>query len=82
MDEKLDVATDILEDDEAKASDKLAALAFLARFGLGNEREGIMVDVELLNAFFSAIELYVTDQDALADIREKWLGILAERVGV
>ncbi len=80
LDEKLDVATDILEDDEAKASDKLGALTFLARFGLGGQERGIIVDADLLNEFFNVIELYVNDPVQLADILEKWLDILAHRV--
>jgi hypothetical protein len=81
LEDNLHVANDILQDDEAKASDKLGALTFLARFGLGGKREGITVDAALLNEFFAVIERHVTDMDALAEIRENWLDILASRVG-
>ena len=79
LDERLHVATDII--DHGRNSDKLGALTFLARFGLGGKREGITVDAELLNQFFAVIERHVTDMDALAEIRENWLDILADRVG-
>ena len=79
LDERLHVATDII--DNGKDPDKLGALTFLARFGLGGKREGITADAELLNQFFAVIERYVTHEDALADIREAWLDILADRVG-
>ena len=79
LDERLHVATDII--DHGTNSDKLGALTFLARFGLGGKREGITVDAELLNEFFTVIEFYVQDDVQLAEIREKWLDILADRVG-
>ena len=78
LDERLHVALDII--DTGKDSDKLGALTFLARFGLGNQRDEITVDVELLNEFFNAVERHLTDDDALADIREAWLGTLADRI--
>ena len=78
LDERLHVATEII--DNGKNSDKLGALTFLARFGLGGEDEDITVDAELLNKFFNVIEFYVGDPVQLADIREKWLDILADRV--
>ena len=78
LDERLHVATDII--DHGTNSDRLGALTFLARFGLGGEDEDITVDAELLNKFFNVIERYITDLDALADIRESWLDILADRV--
>ena len=65
----------------SRNSDKLGALTFLARSGLGGEDEGITVDAALLNQFFAVIERHVTDEDALAEIRENWLDILADRVG-
>ena len=80
LDERLHVATDII--DHGKNSDKLRALTFLARFGLGEKREGaVTVDAELLNEFYNVIERYVTAEDGLAEIREAWLDILADRAG-
>jgi len=81
LEERLGVANEIIDDESAKARDRLGALAFLARIGLGGKREGITVDAELLNQFFAVIGRHVTDTDALAEIREAWLDILAERVG-
>ena len=80
LEDNLHVATDILQDGEAKDSDKIRALNFLARFS-ALDQEGIQVDAELLNKFFNVIERYITDLDALADIRESWLDICADRVG-
>ena len=81
LEDNLHVATDILQDEEARDSDKIGALTFLARFGLGGKRDGIELDVELLNQFFRVIEQQLQDEVALAEIRENWLDILAERVG-
>ena len=77
LDERLDVALDII--DNGKDSDRLGALTFLARFGLGGKPEGVTVDADLLNQLVSVIKRYVVDEDALADIRETWLAILADR---
>ena len=49
LEERLGVANEIIDDESAKARDRLGALAFLARIGLGGKREGITVDAELLN---------------------------------
>ncbi len=80
LDERLDVATDIIEN--GRDSDRLGALTFLARFGLGDKREGVTVDVDLLNQFYGVVEGHIGDDTALVDIREAWLGILANRLGV
>ena len=80
LDERLAVATDII--DNGKDSDRLGALTFLARFGLGDKREGVTVDVDLLNQFYGVVERHISDDTALADIKEAWLGILADRLGV
>ena len=54
----------------------------LAKYGVGEKRVGaVTVDAELLNEFFIVIGLHLQDEVALADIREKWLDILADRIG-
>ena len=80
LDERLDVATDIIEN--GRDSDRLGALTFLARFGLGDKREGVTVDVDLLNQFYGVVERHLGDDTALAEIKEAWLVILADRLGV
>ena len=81
LEDRLGIADEIIDDEDAKDRDRLAGLAFLAKLG-GMEQKGVVtVDAELLNQFFASIERYITDADALAEIRENWLDILADRVG-
>ena len=53
LDERLHVATHII--DHGRDADKLGALTFLARFGLGGKREGITVDAAFACAYRLAL---------------------------
>jgi len=81
LEERWHIANEIADDESVAERDRLAALAFLARFSAMEQKGAIVVDAELLNEFFAVIELYVQDEVALADIREKWLDTLADRIG-
>ena len=81
LEERLTVANQIIDDGEAKDRDRIMGLAFLSKVGGMEQKGAITVDAELLNEFFSVIELYVHDPVELADIREKWLDVLADRIG-
>lgn len=78
---RLKIADAIIDDDDAKDRDRIMGLAFLHKVSGMEQKGAVTVDAELLNEFFNVLELYVTDVTELADIREKWLDILADRVG-
>lgn len=59
LEERLKIANEIIDDGEAKDRDRIMGLAFLAKVGGMEQKGGITVDAELLNEFFTVIELYV-----------------------
>ena len=80
LEKRMKVADEIIDDVEAKDRDRIMGLAFLFKVGGVEQKDAVTVGADLLNEFFAVIEVYVTDPVQLADIREKWLDILAERV--
>ena len=81
LEDRLHIAEAIINDEDTADRDRLTGLSFLAKFGGMEQKGAVTVDADLLNEFFTVIEFYITDDVALADISEKWLNILADRVG-
>ena len=71
---------EILADDEAATADWISIFDKLARFSIGEKRDGVVVDSELLNDFFDVVERYIVDEDALKVIRDEWLSLLARKL--
>lgn len=76
--EQFHVATAILGSDDAKDRDKLSALEFLARYGLGQRTEKF--DPELIKALALAVQAEVEDKDVLRRIEKRWADVLKEFV--
>ena len=71
---------DILADDEAETTALISIFDKLARYSIGEKRDGVSVDSELLNDFFAVIERYIIDESQLKVIRDEWLSLLARKL--
>jgi hypothetical protein len=71
---------EILADDEAETGDLISIFDKLARYSIGEKRDGVVVDSELLNEFFDVVQRYIVDDDALKVIRNEWLSLLARKL--
>lgn len=71
---------EILADDEAETGDLISIFDKLARYSIGEKRDGVVVDSELLNEFFDVVQRYIVDDDALKVIRNEWLTLLARKL--
>jgi hypothetical protein len=70
----------ILTDDEADTRDLISIFDKLAKYSIGEKRDGVVVDSELLNDFFAVVERYIVDDSALKVIRDEWLSLLARKL--
>lgn len=71
---------EILADDEAETGDLISIFDKLARYSIGEKRDGVVVDSDLLNDFFDVVQRYIVDEDALKVIRNDWLSLLARKL--
>jgi len=70
----------ILADADADPKDLIAIFDKLAKYSVGEKREGVVVDAELLNELFEPVERCVQDSGDLMVIREQWLDVLGQRL--
>jgi|TARA_R110001599_G_scaffold49961_1_gene142058 hypothetical protein len=70
----------ILADDDADPKDIIAIFDKLAKYSVGEKREGVTVDHELLNELFEPVQRCVRDAVQLSEIRERWLDALGQRL--
>ena len=70
----------ILADADADTKDLIAIFDKLAKYSVGEKREGVVVDAELLNELFEPVERCVQDSGDLMGIREQWLDVLGQRL--
>lgn len=61
--------------------DIVAIFDKLAKYSIGERKEIVAVDTELMNELGAVVGRHVEDDDALESIREEWLAILASRLG-
>jgi hypothetical protein len=78
MSEQMHVAIAILGSEEASNRDKLGALEFLAKYGLGQRTEKF--DPELVKALALSVQAEVEDKDTLRRIERRWAQVLKEHV--
>ena len=72
----------ILADDDADPKDLIAIFDKLAKYSVGEKRDGVTVDHELLNELFEPVQRCVRDSSELMGIREQWLDALGRRLRV
>jgi hypothetical protein len=70
----------ILADTTADPKDIINIFDKLAKYSVGEKREGVVVDHELLNDLFEPVQRCVRDSSELAGIRERWLDVLGQRL--
>ena len=70
----------ILADDDADPKDLIAIFDKLAKYSVGEKRDGVTVDHELLNELFEPVQRCVRDSSELMGIREQWLDALGRRL--
>lgn len=78
MSEQMHVAIAILASEESSNRDKLNALEFLAKYGLGQRAEKF--DPEMIKALALAVQAEVEDRDVLRRIERRWSEVLREYV--
>ena len=61
--------------------DIVAIFDKLAKYSIGERKEIVAVDTELMNELGAVVGRHVEDDQALESIREEWLAILASRLG-
>ena len=71
---------EIMGDPEADTRDLISIFDKLAKYSVGEKRDGVIVDSELLNDFFAVIERYIIDESQLKVIRDEWLSLLARNL--
>jgi hypothetical protein len=71
---------EILADTEADPKDLIAIFSTLAKYSVGEKRDGVVVDAELLNELFEPVQRCVHGDSELMGIREKWLDVLGRRL--
>jgi hypothetical protein len=76
--ERMHVAVSILDTEHTSNRDKLQALEFLARYGLGQRMDRI--DAELVKALALGVQAEVQDVAVLRRIERRWAEVLREHV--
>mgnify|MGYP003140292744 CR=1 FL=1 len=71
---------EILADADADPKDIIAIFDKLAKYSVGEKRDGVVVDAELLNELFEPVQRCVQDSSELMGIREQWLDVLGQRL--
>lgn len=71
---------EILADADADPKDLIAIFDKLAKYSVGEKRDGVVVDAELLNELFAPVQRCVQDSSELLGIREQWLDALGQRL--
>ena len=75
-----DRVIEILQNKDAEPRDIIAIFDKLAKYSIGEKRDAVLVDVDLLNEFFNVVQRFVSTDEDLKEIREAWLAILAKRL--
>ena len=70
----------ILDDPDADPKDIISIFDKLAKYSVGEKRDGVVVDPELLNEFFAVVGRFISDEKALETIRTEWLDVLASKL--
>jgi len=70
----------ILDDPDADPKDIISIFDKLAKYSVGEKRDGVVVDPELLNEFFAVVGRFISDEKALETIRTQWLDVLASKL--
>ena len=65
---------------EADPKDLIAIFDKLAKYSVGEKRDGVTVDHDLLNELFEPVQRCVRDSSELMGIREQWLDVLGRRL--
>ena len=71
---------EILADAAADPKDLIAIFDKLAKYSVGEKKDGVVVDHELLNELFEPVQRCVQDDSELRGIRERWLDVLGRRL--
>ena len=71
---------EILADTDADPKDLIAIFDKLAKYSVGEKRDGVVVDAELLNALFEPVQRLTSDAGELQAVREQWLDVLGQRL--
>ena len=70
----------ILDDPDADPKDIISIFDKLAKYSIGEKRDGVVVDPELLNEFFAVVGRFISDEKALETIRTEWLDVLGNKL--
>lgn len=70
----------ILDDPDADPKDIISIFDKLAKYSVGEKRDGVVVDPELLNEFFAVVGRFISDEKALETIRTEWLDVLGNKL--
>ena len=76
--EKMWVAVAILDADDSTHRDKMVALEFLAKYGMGQKSDKF--DMDLIKALAAAVQDEIPDRLILENIQNRWNEILREFV--
>lgn len=82
LESRLYIAEEIADDEGASATDRLRALEFLARYGMGTTTS-VTPDADSIFAFMrelgDGVSRFVVDEDVLEQIQGAWLEIYTTR---
>ena len=80
LEERLHVAEEIADDPDGRPADRIRALEFFAKYGLGGRDDHLVLDAALLNLLANVVIRFVPDQADREQIRTEWLDILADHI--
>jgi hypothetical protein len=76
--EGMHVAAAVLADEDAKTREKLQALEFLAKYGIGQRKDTF--SPELIKALALAVQAEVKDEQILARVERRWAEVLKQHL--
>ena len=82
LESRLYIAEEIADDEGASGTDRLRALEFLARYGMGTQTS-VTPDADSIFAFMGelgdGVSRFVVDENVLEQIKGAWVGIYTTR---
>ena len=81
LEERLHIAEEIADDPDGRPADRIRALEFFAKYGLGGRDDHLVLDADLLNRLVAVVIRFVPAQADREQIKEEWLDIIADHIG-
>ena len=81
METALVLIVELLEDPDTKPTDIIRIFDKLAKYGLGEKHERVVLTTKLLNELADVVIRFVPSEADREQIKQAWLDILADHIG-